>query len=251
MKFADLKFFIVEDEKESLNALTESLESMDRVELLGHADNVEDAYSSILELNPDALFLDIKLRGGDAFHLMKKFKTNGVDCPPAIIMTGHDEFELAQKAINNYHDNILKILKKPFWEDFDCHFEECRDAILAYRQVQHHNKDEVLYVKEGNFTYRITYDDIDFIEVGGSGTIFLITSDKVEEAKRINQTLNSFLEKLPDSFIRIHRNYAVHINKISHIDHEEHMLYLKGHEKGLSIGRTYFPLIKRMTNSWG
>lgn len=249
MKFANLRFFIVEDEKESIKALTESLENIDSVELLGHADNVEDAYSSILELKPDALFLDIKLRGGDAFHLMKKFKTNGVVCPPAIIMTGHDEFELAQKAINNYHSNILKILKKPFWEDFDRHFEECRDAILAYRQFNHHKKDEVLYVKDGNFTYRIAYDEIDYISVGGSGTIYLMISDKLEESKKINQTLNSFLEGMPDKFIRIHRNFAIHIDKISHIDHEEHVLYLKGHDKGLSIGRTYYPIITRMTST--
>lgn len=249
MTLQKIDFFIVEDEKAAVQALSDALEAYENVSIAGHADNVEDAYKGILESQPDALFLDIKLRGGDAFHLMQKFQENQLDCPPAIVMTGHDEFELAQKAINHFREKILKILKKPFWSDFDRHFQQCRDAIFAYRQASQRPRDpEVLFIKEGAVTYRLEYGEIDYVEVGGSGSIFLGTSSQLEDCKKVHQTLARFLEQAPDRFVRIHRNYAIQLACISHINHEEHMLYLKGYERGFPIGRTYYPALNRLLN---
>jgi len=247
MPLPQLSFFIVEDEKAAQKALTDALQAYSNTNTLGVADNVEDAYAGILDTDPDALFLDIKLRGGDAFHLMQKFKDHHIDCPPCIVMTGHDEFELAQRAINDFKDKIIKILKKPFWSDFDEHFQQCRDAIYAYHKAADRPRDpDVLFIKEGPVTYRLEYKDIDFVEVGGNGTVFLSTSPRLEESKKINTTLSRFLEQAPDRFLRIHRNCAVQVSRISHINHEEHMLYLQGHDRGLSIGRSYYPLLLRL-----
>ena len=249
MTFSQIDFYIIEDEQIARDSLIEALNGYNQVKVVGYADNVPEAYTGIIETQPDALFLDIKLRGGNGFHLLRKFQDNHLQAPPAIIMTGHDEFELAQEAINHYRGQILKILKKPFWNDFDHHFQQCRDAIFAYRRAIKEKSDpEVFFVKDGAITYRLEYKEIDFIEVGGSGTIFLSTSPRLQESKKINITLSKFLDQAPDRFIRVHRNYAVQIAKISHINHEEHMLYLLGQERGIPIGRTYYPVLNRLFN---
>ena len=245
-----LSFFIVEDEKAAQEALKEALKGYENTTIAGLANNVEDAYAGILDTNPDALFLDIKLRGGDAFHLMQKFKDHHIDCPPCIVMTGHDEFELAQRAINDFKDKIIKILKKPFWSDFDKHFQQCQDAIYGYQKAVQRPKDpDILFIKEGPVTYRHEYKDIDFVEVGGNGSIYLSLSPRLDEAKKINTTLSRFLERAPDLFLRIHRNYAVQISRISHINHDEHMLYMQEHERGIPIGRSYYPMLNQLFES--
>lgn len=250
MPLQKIDFFIVEDEKSALQALSHALAAYEDVSIVGHAGSVEDAYKGILECEPDALFLDIKLQGGDAFHLMHKFQKNSLSCPPAIVMTGHDEFEIAQKAINQFRDKILKILKKPFWNDFDVQFEQCRDAIFAYQQAAQRSRDpEVFFIKDGPVTYRMEYNEIDYVEVGGSGSIFLGTSASLEECKKVNQTLIGFLEHAPERFVRIHRNYAIQLSRISHLNHEEHMVYLRGYNRGLPVGRTYYPALKQLLDS--
>ena len=104
----------------------------------------------------------------------------------------------------------------------------------------------MLFIKEGPVTYRLEYKEIDFVEVGGNGTVFLSTSPRLEESKKINTTLSRFLEQAPDIFLRIHRNWAVQISRISHINHEEHMLYLQDHDRGLPIGRSYYPILNKL-----
>jgi len=64
------------------------------------------------------LFLDIKIKGGDAFQLLRTLKRKNVDIPPVIVNTGFAEFEYVQKAHNEFGDYVIMILKKPFWEDW-------------------------------------------------------------------------------------------------------------------------------------
>lgn len=246
MPLEPINFFIVEDELAAQEALIEALGLIEHVQVVGCADNVRDAFDGILASAPHALFLDIKLRGGDAFELLEHFRRNNVECPPAIVMTGHDDFELAQQAINGFREKILKILKKPFWGDFDRHFLECRQALEAYYSHLGLSKDpNALYIKDESVTYRIKYSDIHFVEVGGSGTIFLGTSPRLENCKKVPQTLSRFMTSAPDYFIRIHRAIAIQLPMVSHINHNEHMIYLDGYSRGFPIGRTYYPQLMK------
>lgn len=247
MAITPLEFFIVEDEMPAQQALKHYLGSLSGVSVSGTAEDVAGAFDGIVRLEPDAVFLDIRLRGGDAFQLLDKFKQNDLECPPIILMTGFTEFQLAQKALNDYRHKIIKILQKPFLENFEEHFEECRSALLAYQQSSKERKvhaTDAIFVKQGSITYRLQIDDIDFIEVGGSGSIILVTVDG--RHLQIQQTLNSFMDTAPEKIVKIHRNNAVNIDKISHVDHDERLLFLRGHSRGLSIGRTYYPAVVQL-----
>ena len=146
------------------------------------SDNVEQAYRDILRHQPDALLLDIKLRGGDAFQLLTKFDREERKCPPVIMMTGFTEFEYVQRAINDHRDKVIKVLQKPFWENFDEEFDECIEALEAFRQSQKittaNGPSGPVYVKNNSVTYRLELEDIDYIEVGGGGTIIIVRSNE-------------------------------------------------------------------------
>ena len=244
-----INFCIIEDEMDVQKGLKAKLESMPGVVVLGEADDVPGAYDLIVNSNPDAVFLDIQLLGGNAFQLLDLFRENGTACPPIILMTGFAEFQYAQKALNEHRHCILKILEKPFLENFESQFEEIRLALLAHNsqqqsQIHKTNSHYYIVVKQGNVSYRFEMDDIDFIEVGGSGSIFLVTSDG--RHIQVQQTLNSFLENVSGHFVKIHRNNAINLRKLSHIDHENRLVFLRGHTKGLSIGRTYYPSVVKL-----
>jgi two-component system LytT family response regulator len=247
MTTTNLSFFIIEDEPMAQEMLKKALEKQTFVTVCGVARDVESAYEGILNSTPDALFLDIKLERGDAFDLLDRLKNNNVEIPPVILMTAYTEFEFAQKALNEYRNKIVRILKKPFMENFQENFQEWRASILAYRQARQQriaNHDQLLSVKLGNITYRLEWKDINYIEVGGSGSIILVTKENGN--LQIPQTLSSFMENAPAEILRIHRNNAVNIHIISHIDHDDRLLYLKGYKKGLSIGRTYYPAVMNL-----
>lgn len=248
MTFQTLKIIIVEDETHVRQSLEKALITSGKAVVVGTAGSLEEAFEVIISNPVDAIFLDIKLKGGNAFQLLNQFQKINIEFPPIIMMTGYTEFEFAQKAHNEHREKILRILQKPFWERFDEVFDECYHAILAYKNAKSRPLADplpkILNVKVGTKTYRISPNDIDYIEVGGSGSIIIITRDQGNLV--VQQTLASFMENdLPNVF-RIHRNNAVNINKVSHIDHEQRLIYLRRHNKGLSIGRTFYPAILRL-----
>ena len=241
MNSEKLNIMIVEDEVGVREALKEALESTDLVDICAESDQVQDAYVKILDCQPDALYLDIKLKAGDAFQLMEKLNKHPKLFPPVVLMTGYTEFEFAQRAHNDFGHRIVRILQKPFFENFATHFMECYDAILSYKTAEKaktSSRNDTVVVKVQNSSYRLSLDDIEYVEVGGSGTIIIVTTNNGHLV--VNQTLSSFMEKAPEGIMRIHRNNAINTNKISHVNHEDRLVFLKGKDKGLSIGRTYY-----------
>lgn len=70
-----LKAVIVEDEKLSREALVSYIkEFCPGLEVVSACRSVREAYRAIVELEPQIVFLDIKLPGGDGFSLLKKFR---------------------------------------------------------------------------------------------------------------------------------------------------------------------------------
>ena len=72
--------------------------------IAGEATNITEAYALINELNPDVVFLDIKMPDGSGFDLFKKFASINFE---VVFVTGFDEYSL--KAFDyNALDYVLK-----------------------------------------------------------------------------------------------------------------------------------------------
>ena len=244
MTYPPINFFVVEDEKPARIELIAALEEDQEVNVVGSAGSVDEAWIGILESQPDALFLDIELIGGTAYDLLNKMRQQYVTIPPVIIITGHLKFQLAQQALNNFHDCVVKILTKPYWDGWDKEFQICKDAIRTFHANNKNSRTqdkevlEAFFVKVNDTTYRIASKEIDYIEVGGSGSVIFVLEDG--RTMIVKKTLNHFLNFLPDYIMRIHRQNAVNLHKLSHIHHDDRALYLKGHDKPLTIGDKYY-----------
>lgn len=78
-------------------------------EICGEAENGQQAFTMIKELNPDLVIVDIRMPVLDGLALIKQVNEELQQKPLFIIVSGYHDFTYAQQAIRyNVHDYILK-----------------------------------------------------------------------------------------------------------------------------------------------
>jgi CheY-like chemotaxis protein len=83
---AELTIYIVEDSEAVKERLIESVEDIPHARVVGSADAVNDALEALRALQPRVLILDIQLRGGSGFRLLKLMRAAGMTRPETIIV---------------------------------------------------------------------------------------------------------------------------------------------------------------------
>ena len=99
-----MKALIVDDERLARKELMKLLEEHPSIEIVGEAQNADEAEQMITDLNPDLLFLDIQMPGRTGFQLLESLDT----VPPVVFTTAYDEF-----AIKAFEVSALDYLLKP------------------------------------------------------------------------------------------------------------------------------------------
>lgn len=243
-----IKVFVIEDEYDVLQELVNGLQEDPLIEVCGYAQEVEEAFEKILATVPDALFLDIQLDGGTGFDLLSELDEAGFPAIPVIINTGFEYFEYAQRALNDYGDRIVHILQKPFFAQWEVKRKECISKIRSF----HSGKTEVspmgsfnkFIARSKNTTFLIDFEDIQYLEVAGSGNTYL--QAKGREAILIHRTLEKILPDLPDYIFRISRYHAVHLDAIKCLLHEDKKVQLEGVPQEFKVGEEYFRQLLRL-----
>jgi DNA-binding NarL/FixJ family response regulator len=64
----------VEDSPIIRDRLTESISTSGRIEIIGHADTEQQAIESLRQLDCDAVVLDLRLREGNGFNVLKALR---------------------------------------------------------------------------------------------------------------------------------------------------------------------------------
>lgn len=83
-----MRALLIDDERLARNALRRLLKVHDDIEIVGGAADVTTAAASIRLLNPDLIFLDIEMPGGDGFALLQQLE----DVPITIFTTAYDSY---------------------------------------------------------------------------------------------------------------------------------------------------------------
>ena len=245
-----LKICVIDDEPSIRKALIEAINESYELEVVGEAGSVDEGAALILDKNPDAIFLDIKLMEGDAFQLINILKRRLTKVPPIILNTGYNEFEYFEKTINDHKDYVIRILQKPFWQDWSEKQDDIIDAIIAYQGSNNERpplQSVRIKIKSDYQTWFIDPIDLIYIEVPeskkGAGKIELHTKSQTFSLSR---SLSSMMKELPLFFIRINRYNIVNTNYISHYDHSDHSLFLDGIEKSFPVGNAFYPNLQKL-----
>jgi two-component system LytT family response regulator len=211
----NIKVVIIDDEIMSVKILENLLSELSiDVQLLGTATNIEDSVSLIDKKKPELIFLDIRLKNGYGFEILKNVKYTDFQ---VIFITAYENY-----AVKAFEFSALHYLLKPI------NSEDLADAIKRYQTYKKSNLSlpkthQVLknalrnkYNKLGlpmiDSIQYVDIDDIQYCEANGGYTIFVL---KNNEKIMVSKPLLGYENLLSESgFFRIHDKYLLSLKEV-------------------------------------
>lgn len=245
-----LTTLIVDDEELARRGLRARLERIPRVEIMGEATSGREAVDMIRSASPDLVFLDIQMPGLDGFDVVEAI---GADAMPSVIfVTAYDEH-----ALRAFEVHALDYLLKPLDEErLQEAVERCRahvgqagagmterlSALLQEVDPKHTDPDPTaasrrFVIKTGGRIRFVDVDDLNYIEAAGD-YVRLHTSEKVH---LLRETMSGMTDRLPDTFLRIHRSTIVNTERMEELrpyGNSEFIVVLDTGEE-LKLSRSY------------
>jgi DNA-binding LytR/AlgR family response regulator len=238
-----LNIFIVEDESIVAKDIQNSLTKLG-YNVVGIANNGNDAIERITELVPDLVLMDIMIKGDlTGIDVSEKIKEK-INVPIIFLTAYADEGTLAKAKITEPYGYILK----PF-KEIDLHstiemavYKHEKDAAvlkerdLLYAMVE--NKDDankdILFVKANSRLVKVHLKDIYFVEALKDYVIINTQNTRYT----VHSTMKEIDKKLGNvEFARIHRSFIARLDKIQSIDSQN--VILENDKKVIPVGGSY------------
>lgn len=222
----------IDDEPLALEKIKTYIKRIGYLNFLEGFDNALDALSYLKNHKVDLIFLDIQMEELSGIQMMEALQTK----PKVVLTTAYDEY-----ALKGYELDVTDYLLKPIsFQRFLKASEKVYDILFPAKQLDTEllinnavtEQSTYFFVKNGNITQRIDYNDILFVEGMKDYLRIWTATEKI-------MTLLSFkkiIDALPsDGFIRIHKSYLISLAKIESI--ERNRVIIKG--EYLPIGDSY------------
>ena len=243
----DIKCLIIDDEKLARELLEEYLQDYEDIEIVGQCATGEEAVTSIDQLQPDLIFLDVQMPGMDGFEVLETIDHK----PHVVFSTAYDNY-----AIQAFEENAIDYLLKPIdKERFHMAIEriksrmESDDGEVSKLVDLLNSRDTAefsshLFVQKSDKFLNIPVNDILHLEASGDYTILSTADDQFLSSSGIGK-LESRLD--PSIFIRVHRSTIINLNHLKEIEkHFNGGLVVKmNNGKAFSVSRTYAKEIRK------
>lgn len=239
-----IKLLIVDDEPLAHKVLEGYCAKIDHVEIIG---NCYDGISTLNFLNKnqvDAVLLDIQMPDITGIELLDTLKNNA---PKIIFTTAYTKY-----AIQSFdYDQVVDYLHKPIrLTRFIKSLERLKKVLLLEKEFNANSiaqtsdqsltsSSNFISLKDNKVIYRISYEDIHYIQSWGNYLKFFLRDQKI---KIVRKTIKVVESELPSNqFLRIHKSYIVNINHIMAIEGNQ----VKLDELQLPIGKSYQVNVKK------
>lgn len=197
------------DDFTSIKIISKYISSYKELKIVGSSSDTLTAYSDIMNLMPDIVFISSSL---------PKLNLANLDFVTSFVYTA-DAPHFAAQAFEN---NAVDYLMKPFTLE---RFARCIDKARQKQQeantrmLDRERHNDYFFVKNearGNKVTRIRYDDIIYIEASQNYVTIHVAGNK---SHLVYLTLKEVEDFLPsDKFIRVHKSYLINEQKITCID---------------------------------
>jgi CheY-like chemotaxis protein len=95
-----LRVYLVEDSPMIRERVIEQIAENTASEIVGCAETEDDAMDGIRELQPDAIVLDLQLRQGDGFNVLRRLRQMPLEHRPVVIVfSNHAESDFRRRAV--------------------------------------------------------------------------------------------------------------------------------------------------------
>ena len=211
---------IVDDEPASREVLLTYIAGTETLQLVAECKNAIEANEALARLDIDLMFLDINMPKISGLQFLKSLPS-----PPKVIFTT----AYAEFALEGFNLDAVDYLLKPF------SIERFLKAINKYNYFGDGEgvlTNRTVLLKSDKKLYRVLTSEVNYIEAVGDYVKVWFG----EQSIVVHSTFQDILEQLshPD-ILRIHRSFAIAINKFDHI--EGNQVLLLG--KALPIGKAY------------
>ena len=236
-----VKVLALESDNNNIKKIKSVLEELS-YDLVGVVDNGDDALLAFDIHTPDIVIIDVAQNGRmDGIKLAEELQKRQ---EITIIFSANKEdensFERAKKVMP------LGFLFKPF------NAKELKIAVELATLNQSQNKEgavqrsaqanQSFFIKVGHKLVKVSFDDIIYIEVKSDYSTLVVGRRRLN----VKISLKELEPRLPDMFVRCHRNYLININAVESLDLQEgHVTIINEH---LPIGRTYKDRVINMLN---
>lgn len=221
-----LRAVIVEDEEAPRQLLRRMLERRhaDAIEVVAEATSGPEALSICEAHQPDVIFLDLNLPGFGGFELLSQLRLEA-----HIVITTAD----SQHAVEAYRANAVDYLLKPVDP------EQLKEAIGRVVAAIKSERLVRLLCRERDTTKVVHLNNV----------LFLCTEEgytrvQTEDAYHLlSEPLASIAERLPENFVRAHRNAIVNVRHVNSLEQESALLGRRGFN--VPVSRRHFRELRR------
>ena len=231
----NIRYIAIDDNPIDLLLLKEYAKAFPFLQHSGSFSTTAGGMAAAEELHPDLLFLDIEMPGMTGLEILRQLKSK---IPLAVFITSHPEF-----ALEGFELSALDYILKPLTAERFAHtarrieeYWDMKQKAISYEVLF---ENESLTIKDGHSQIKLPQQDIIYLEAMQDYT-------KVVTEKKnylTLTTLSGFMEKISNNnFLRVHRSYAVAINKIK----ELHANKLLCGNIEIPIGKTYRSVVTKI-----
>ena len=237
------KVVIVDDEPLARERIRDLLAGFPRYELAAEAGDGAEALSSILELRPALIFLDVQMPELDGFVVLEALAADPLAGPlPAIVfVTAYDEY-----AVRAFEVNAVDYLLKPVEParfaaamakvdartagDAASGAAAASDAtlraLLAQLRGERRHATRFVVRSDGGIVF-VRAAEVDWIEAAGNYAQ-LHAGGRTLPLRETMKSLEARLD--PDVFVRVHRSAIVNLDRVAAMEpyfHGEYVLKLR------------------------
>jgi two-component system, LytTR family, response regulator len=231
MPAADKKTYtciIVDDSQMDRLAVQAFLEEYSFLKLAGSFASARESLEHIRVAGvPDAIFLDVDMPEKNGLELREELRI----IPACIFVTAHPQF-----ALEGFELAALDYLVKPLRED---RFETAMRRLQEYLELHHKAElldftlgESTLFIKDGFNKVKLQINEIVYLEALKDYTGIITKHRKYCVLSPLGTLIK---EKAFQSFVRIHRSYAIHRQAVSEISSKG----VRVNDILLPIGKSY------------
>ena len=216
------RILIVDDEPLARRRIRSLLAHDSSVDVIGECSDGYKAVSSISELTPDLVFLDVQMPAMDGFEVIKTIGPEQM--PTVIFVTAYDQY-----ALKAFEVNALDYLLKPFDRiRFQKTLERAKVMIRGLRNGnvnnqllsllgdlrREHEIPDRFIIKSGGRVVFLRVEEIDWMSNVGNYVRLHVGRD----SHYLRETMTGMEAKLdPDRFMRIHRSTIVNLDRVKEV----------------------------------
>ena len=233
---------LVDDERLARKELRTMLAEHETIEVIGEAENVEQAARLIRASRPDVVFLDIQMPGESGFQLFERVAATF----KVIFVTAFDEY-----ALRAFEVNALDYLLKPINParlaravERLANGEPARPQ--PARKLEYEDR---LFLEVNERSHFLKVRDLIFISAAGDySEIFTAEGRAGGQKALVLKPLKEWEERLPErQFTRIHRSTIINLDYVERVENwlnRSYRIHLRNVEEPLVMSRRYAARLK-------